>query len=59
MGESSSKRYFDDARSYGLCLLVALVVALPTLGMGFALDDYIPVLMREGRWPLGSSFDLF
>ncbi|WNG44774.1 hypothetical protein F0U60_12260 [Archangium minus] len=27
--------------------------------MGFALDDYIHLLIFEGQWPLGSPFDLF
>jgi hypothetical protein len=51
----------EDRRPCALwpCLFAALVVALPTLGMGFALDDHIQLLILKGRWPLGSPFDLF
>lgn len=59
MNDSPSKRWFDSPRALWLCLLVALVLALPTLGTGFFLDDNIQLLIIEGRWPLGSPFDIF
>jgi hypothetical protein len=59
MPDSSLKRWLDFPRALWLALVVALVLALPTLGMGFALDDHIHLLILEGRWPLGSPFDLF
>jgi hypothetical protein len=60
MNDSSpKKRWSDFPRAFWLSLLAALVLALPTLGMGFALDDHIHLLIFEGRWPLGSPFDLF
>ncbi|HYO53054.1 hypothetical protein [Archangium sp.] len=52
-------RWFDFPRALWLSLVIALVLALPTLGMGFALDDYLHLLIFEGRWPLGSPLDLF
>lgn len=42
-----------------LCLFIAGVLALPTLTLGFAQDDYIHLLIFEGKWPLGSPMDLF
>ncbi|OJT27504.1 hypothetical protein BO221_05925 [Archangium sp. Cb G35] len=59
MDDSSSKRWFDSPRALWVSLAVALVLALPTLGMGFALDDNLHLLIFEGRWPLGSPMDLF
>ncbi len=59
MENPSPKRWLDSSRAYWLTLLAALVLSLPTLGMGFALDDNIHLLILEGRWPLGSPFDLF
>jgi hypothetical protein len=59
MDDSSSKRWFESPRGLWLSLAVALVLALPTLGMGFALDDNLHLLIFEGKWPLGSPMDLF
>ncbi|HYO72056.1 MAG TPA: hypothetical protein VEU33_38875 [Archangium sp.] len=59
MDDSSSKRWFDSPRALWGCLAVAVVLGLPTLGMGFALDDNLHLLIFEGRWPLGSPMDLF
>ncbi|AKJ06827.1 hypothetical protein ATI61_105206 [Archangium gephyra] len=59
MDDSSSKRWFDSPRALWACLAVALVMGLSTLGIGFALDDNLHLLMFEGRWPLGSPMDLF
>ncbi len=59
MDASSLKRWLDFPRALWLGLAAALVLALPTLGMGFNLDDHIHLLILEGRWPLGSPFDLF
>lgn len=59
MPDSSSKRWHDFPRARWLALVIALVLALPTLGMGFVLDDHMQLLILEGRWPLGSPFDLF
>jgi hypothetical protein len=55
----SSPRCLSSPRAFWFSLLVALGVSLPTLGMGFALDDYIHLLIFEGKWPLGSPGDLF
>ncbi|MFY0529135.1 hypothetical protein ACN28I_40220 [Archangium gephyra] len=59
MDDSPSKRWFESPRGLWLSLAVALVLALPTLGMGFALDDNLHLLIFEGKWPLGSPMDLF
>jgi hypothetical protein len=59
MENPSPKRWLDASRAYWLTLLAALVLALPTIGMGFALDDNLHLLILEGKWPLGSPFDLF
>jgi hypothetical protein len=59
MNDSPPNRWYDSPRALWWCLLVALVLALPMLGMGFFLDDNIQLLILEGRWPLGSPFDLF
>ncbi|MCY1081298.1 hypothetical protein [Archangium lansingense] len=59
MDDSSSKRWLEFPRALWLSLVVALVLGLPTLGMGFALDDNLHLLIFEGRWPLGSPMDLF
>jgi hypothetical protein len=40
-------------------LLLALLLSLPTLRLGFALDDHLHLLILEGRWPLGGPWDLF
>jgi hypothetical protein len=59
MDDPSSQRWFASPRALWVSLAVALVIALPTLGMGFALDDNLHLLIFEGRWPLGSPMDLF
>jgi hypothetical protein len=41
------------------CLAAALVLGLPTLAMGFSLDDWTHLLILEGKWPIGSALDLF
>jgi hypothetical protein len=59
MDDSSSKRWLAFPRALWLCVFIAGVLALPTLALGFAQDDLIHLLIFEGKWPLGSSLDLF
>lgn len=40
-------------------MAAALIVALPTLGLGFFLDDYLHLYTLEGGETLGSPFDCF
>ncbi|QRK13264.1 hypothetical protein JQX13_26480 [Archangium violaceum] len=59
LDSSPPKRWFDSPRVCWPALGAALVLGLSTLVMGFALDDYIHLLIFEGQWPLGSPFELF
>src|SRR5687767_12406878 len=46
-------------RAFRLALAAAVLVALPTLAIGFVQDDWFHLLILEGKWPLGSKLDLF
>ncbi|XXF76273.1 hypothetical protein P2318_24885 [Myxococcaceae bacterium GXIMD 01537] len=59
MDITSSGRWLAFPRILWLSLLAALVLALPTVWMGFMSDDYVHLLILEGFPSLGSPFDLF
>lgn len=46
-------------RGYWLAIVTAVVIALPTLGFGFFVDDYLFIATLEGSPIVGSPFDLY
>ena len=60
MDESPRRRWLAFPRVLWLSLAAALVLALPTVGLGFFNDDYYHLLvLEEGPVVPGSRFDLF
>ncbi|MBI1320326.1 MAG: hypothetical protein GC168_15470 [Candidatus Hydrogenedens sp.] len=50
---------FAPPRGIYAAALLGMAVALPSLFMGFFVDDYLHILTIEGKYDLASPFDLF
>jgi len=59
MTQRAWSQWLTFPRILGLSLVAAIVLAVPTLGMGFLYDDYIHLIRLQGGEAPGSRFDLF